>query len=81
MDKDSIPNNSGSVINENGQKVAMFKDNSGNVIKLSAVCTHLGCTVNWNQGDETWDCPCHGSRFNKDGSVLNGPATQPLPKI
>ncbi|KKW43050.1 MAG: Rieske family iron-sulfur cluster-binding protein [Candidatus Magasanikbacteria bacterium GW2011_GWA2_56_11] len=69
---------SGAVLNRQGQKVAVYKDEQGNIRAMSAVCTHLGCIVNWNTQAKTWDCPCHGSRFNQDGSVLRGPAKKPL---
>lgn len=60
-----------------GQK-AVHRDNDGLLHAVSARCTHLGCIVRWNAGEQTWDCPCHGSRFEPDGTVLTGPATQPL---
>ncbi len=72
---------SGKVVSEDGKKVAIYTDKDGKATKLSATCTHKGCTVGWNEDDKTWDCPCHGSRFKKDGAVLNGPADKPLPKI
>jgi glycine/D-amino acid oxidase-like deaminating enzyme/nitrite reductase/ring-hydroxylating ferredoxin subunit len=71
----------GIILNINGRKVAVYKDKDGNIKKVSPICTHLGCTVNWNAMTHTWDCPCHGSRFDTDGEVVNGPATKPLEEI
>ena len=61
-----------------GEKVAAFRDEDGTLHAVSPVCTHLGCQVNWNSGDRSWDCPCHGSRFSPDGEILQGPAVRPL---
>lgn len=67
----------GAVVNSGGEETAVYNDN-GTVKAASAVCTHLGCTVEWNAGDKTFDCPCHGSRFNADFTVRQGPAKRPL---
>lgn len=58
--------------------VAVFRDERGGLHRRSAVCTHLGCIVNWNGTERTWDCPCHGSRFDIDGNVIAAPARKPL---
>ena len=60
--------------------VAGYRDADGVLHKVSAVCTHLGCIVAWNPAEKTWDCPCHGSRFGIDGSVIQGPAVEDLPR-
>lgn len=78
---DDIKLNEGKVVEENGEQVAVYKNEKGEIIKLSAVCTHAGCIVNWNNSDKTWDCPCHNSRFTKEGEVIEGPAQKPLLKM
>jgi len=78
MNFDDIANNSGSIIEVNGQKVGIYKDSSGNIYAVKPVCTHLGCLLSWNDVDKTWDCPCHGSRFNFMGENLYNPAFKNL---
>jgi glycine/D-amino acid oxidase-like deaminating enzyme/nitrite reductase/ring-hydroxylating ferredoxin subunit len=69
----------GAVIRRGLTKVAAYRDEAGALHERSAVCTHLGCVVRWNSGEKTWDCPCHGSRFDcQDGHVVNGPAIKGL---
>lgn len=61
-----------------GEKVAGFRDDDGTLVAVSTRCTHLGCQVNWNAAERSWDCPCHGSRFAPTGEVLHGPAVHRL---
>lgn len=68
----------GRIVGEGLSQVALSRDEDGTEHRLSARCTHLGCIVSWNDADRSWDCPCHGSRFESDGSVIQGPAVHPL---
>jgi len=68
----------GGIVVTGDHRVAVYRDQKGTVHALSAKCTHMGCTVKWNPGERTWDCPCHGSRFAPTGEVVNGPAAKPL---
>ena len=69
----------GRVVGRGLAQRAVYRDERGRLQSLSARCTHLGCIVNWNSAERVWDCPCHGSRFAADGSVIEGPATSRLP--
>jgi glycine/D-amino acid oxidase-like deaminating enzyme/nitrite reductase/ring-hydroxylating ferredoxin subunit len=68
----------GAVVRLDGDHVAVYRDDEGDLHTVSATCTHMGCTVAFNDAERTWDCPCHGSRFDVDGGVLDGPANAPL---
>lgn len=74
----AIPRGQGRILELNGDRVAAYRAEDGTVTLLSPVCTHLGCLVNWNGAEASWDCPCHGSRFTATGKVIGGPAEQPL---
>jgi glycine/D-amino acid oxidase-like deaminating enzyme/nitrite reductase/ring-hydroxylating ferredoxin subunit len=78
---DEIKPDCGAVISEGLSKVAVYRDADGVVHKLSAVCRHLGCIVNWNSLEKSWDCPCHGSRYDALGHVMQGPANSDLPAV
>ncbi|WP_338782203.1 (2Fe-2S)-binding protein [Metabacillus sp. FJAT-52054] len=70
----------GAKIKVNGHKAGAYKDPAGNISLVKPVCTHMGCDLEWNNGDRSWDCPCHGSRFSTDGEILEGPDVKPLTK-
>jgi glycine/D-amino acid oxidase-like deaminating enzyme/nitrite reductase/ring-hydroxylating ferredoxin subunit len=71
----------GKLLRRDGQVIACSRDETGKLSQVSAVCTHMGCLVHWNNAEHTWDCPCHGSRFQPSGDVLAGPAEEPLAQI
>lgn len=80
-DIDEIPMDNAAIININGTNVGVYKDTSGNIFSVKPVCSHLGCTLTWNNLDKTWDCPCHGSRFDYMGNNLYDPANRGLELI
>lgn len=73
-----VPAGGGAVLRRGLKKVAAYRDEKGESSVRSAVCPHLGCVVHWNDGEKTWDCPCHGSRFGPKGEVTHGPAAEGL---
>jgi glycine/D-amino acid oxidase-like deaminating enzyme/nitrite reductase/ring-hydroxylating ferredoxin subunit len=77
----SVKRGEGKILKIDGNRVACYRDEEGRVSQVSAVCTHMGCLVRWNNAEHTWDCPCHGSRFHPTGEVLAGPAESPLEPV
>ena len=78
---DSIKNNEGKIIELNDVKIGVYKDSSGKIYAVKPVCSHLGCELTWNNLENTWDCPCHGSRFSYDGKSLYSPSIKDLETI
>ena len=80
-DVKEIAPGAGAVMRRGAQKIAVYRDPAGETHEMSAVCTHLGCIVTWNPSETTWDCKCHGSRFDALGQVLSGPAVNDLKPV
>jgi nitrite reductase/ring-hydroxylating ferredoxin subunit len=78
---DALAPGEGAIVRRGLAKIAAYRSEDGTLIERSAVCTHVGCIVHWNGLEKCWDCPCHGSQFQPDGSVINGPAVEPLARI
>lgn len=78
---DNLEPNQGQLLQLEDGKYAVYKTNEGTPIILSPICPHMGCTVDWNMAEKSWDCPCHGSRFDTHGNVIEGPAYQGLKRI
>jgi glycine/D-amino acid oxidase-like deaminating enzyme/nitrite reductase/ring-hydroxylating ferredoxin subunit len=81
VDEQHMTPDTGAVVRRGGKKVAVYCDAEGHHHECSAVFPHLGCLVSWNSVEKTWDCPCHGSRFDSYGEVVNGPANEGLEKL
>jgi Rieske Fe-S protein len=78
MPADELAPGTGGIVDLDGDTVAGFRDEDGALHAVSKTCTHLGCRVTFNTAERTWDCPCHGSRFDVDGRVIQGPAVEDL---
>ncbi|NLM21052.1 MAG: FAD-dependent oxidoreductase [Peptococcaceae bacterium] len=66
------------IMSVDGNRIGAFRDEQGTLHLINTTCTHMGCELNWNSAEQSWDCPCHGSRFSYDGDILEGPAVHPL---
>lgn len=75
---DDVASGEGKLLTIDGKKVGAYRDEQGTVHAVSATCTHLGCIVNWNSAEKSWDCPCHGARYSCEGKVLHGPTVKDL---
>ncbi|WP_436927994.1 FAD-dependent oxidoreductase [Halosimplex amylolyticum] len=81
LDLSGLAPGEATVADDRDDPVAAYRDEDGEVHAVSAVCPHMGCLVSWNDGEESWDCPCHGSRFDVDGTVLDTPAVDDLDAV
>ncbi len=75
---ENVKKDEGKIIEIDKEKIGVYKDKEGNIYAIKPYCTHLGCELSWNNLDKTWDCPCHGSRFNYQGKNIYNPAIKDL---
>ena len=73
-----IKNGHAGIVEYNGEKVGVYKNNEGKEFIVTTKCPHLGCQLGWNADELTWDCPCHGSRFDYHGKLIDSPSTKDL---
>ena len=73
-----IANDSSGIIEYRGEKIGVYKDTNGKIYAVKPYCSHLGCELTWNNLEKTWDCPCHGSRYSKEGNIITEPTRKPL---
>ena len=76
-----LANGEAKVVKYEGHSIALYKDDNGKLFAVNPACTHINCKVAWNNAEQSWDCPCHGSRFATDGEMLTAPARKDLEKI
>lgn len=77
-DEIDVKPNEAKVVKIKGERIGIYKDQEGKLNLVNTTCPHMGCELNWNQAEKSWDCPCHGSRFTYKGEIIEGPAVKPL---
>ena len=75
---EDLEKDSGGVVEYEGEKMGIYKDKDGKIYAVKPYCKHLGCELSWNNLEKTWDCPCHGSRYDYKGKLISEPATEDL---
>lgn len=78
---EALPLGHGGIVEQDGEKVGVYKNKQGETYAVSARCPHLGCQLEWNPDEKSWDCPCHGSRFDYRGQLIDNPAQENLPHV
>jgi Rieske Fe-S protein len=77
---EKVKSGEGNIAEVDRKRTGAYRDNNGNLHLVNTTCTHMGCELNWNSAELSWDCPCHGSRFTYTGEIVEGPAVHPLSK-